>query len=719
MKTKFPYLFITLALLSAFHLQLATVHAQGTAFTYQGQLQNNGAPANGSYDLQFILFNTNQFGSPATPILTNAAVPVNNGLFTTTLDFGGGVFAGTNFWIEISVRMNGSGAFSTLAPRQPITPAPYAITAENVIGLTVQQNTNGSPNVIEGSSVNYISNSVYGATIAGGGTANFSNSVTADFGTVGGGGNNTASGWASTVGGGAGNIASSPDGSATVGGGYYNTDSGDSGTVGGGDANTASGPYATISGGQQNLIQSSATGSDIAGGIQNVIQVGAAESVIGGGYFDIIQTNAHNSTIGGGAFNTIQASAQFSTIGGGWQNNNSGSGATIGGGEYNTSSNFASTVGGGYFNTSIGLEATVSGGVGNTSSGDYSTITGGADNVAAGRYSFAAGYFAQASHDGAFVWSDNSDISGVHFSSTGNNQFSVRAAGGVRFVTSGAGMTLDDQEVLANNQSSVTLSGTFNGTFSGTSSGNFSGNGSGLTLNAGNITSGTLADTRLSGNVALLNTSPVFAGDITMSGGAAYHHLALSGGNSIGYLYGSYPAFGDGIHLGYNYYADANGFPHVPDIGGGTSRITVGFGEIILAVGGVNTAPSSVRLDAATTGVTVYGTFNNLSDRNAKQDFAPVSSSQILEKVLQLPVSEWSYKVDAATRHVGPMGQDFYAAFNIGTDDKHIAPIDEGGVALAAIQGLNQKLEDRSRKLEMENTELKQRLDALEKKIRN
>ena len=94
-----------------------------------------------------------------------------------------------------------------------------------MIGLTVQQNTNGSPNVIEGSSVNYVSNSVYGATIAGGGTANYfgasySNSVTADFGTVGGGGANTASGWASTVGGGVCNTASSPDGSATVGGGY-------------------------------------------------------------------------------------------------------------------------------------------------------------------------------------------------------------------------------------------------------------------------------------------------------------------------------------------------------------------------------------------------------------------------------------------------------------------------------------------------------------------
>ena len=77
------------------------------------------------------------------------------------------------------------------------------------------------------------------------------------------------------------------------------------------------------------------------------------------------------------------------------------------------------------------------------------------------------------------------------------------------------------------------------------------------------------------------------------------------------------------------------------------------------------------------------------------------------------PVSEWSYKVDPKTRHIGPVAQDFYSVFKIGTDDKHIAPIDEGGLAFAAIQGLDQKLE----KQRVENAELKQRLEALEKII--
>ena len=103
-------------------------------------------------------------------------------------------------------------------------------------------------------------------------------------------------------------------------------------------------------------------------------------------------------------------------------------------------------------------------------------------------------------------------------------------------------------------------------------------------------------------------------------------------------------------------------------------------------------------------------TFSNGSDRNAKQDFAPVSPSQILEKVVQLPISEWSYKADPATRHVGPMAQDFYSAFNIGTDDKHIAPIDEGGVAFAAIQALNRKVEEKEQQIR----KLEQRLGRLE-----
>ena len=162
--------------------------------------------------------------------------------------------------------------------------------------------------------------------------------------------------------------------------------------------------------------------------------------------------------------------------------------------------------------------------------------------------------------------------------------------------------------------------------------------------------------------------------------------------------------------MGYNYYADNAGGGHISNTGGGTSRISVGYSDISLYVGGVNTAPTTIRLDATTSGVTVYGTFNNSSDRDAKQDFEPVNPSRILDKVLQLPISEWSYKADAATRHIGPMGQDFYSTFNIGTDEKHIAPIDEGGVALAAIQGLNQKLTEKDAEIQG----LKQRLEKLE-----
>ena len=274
--------------------------------------------------------------------------------------------------------------------------------------------------------------------------------------------------------------------------------------------------------------------------------------------------------------------------------------------------------------------------------------------------------------------------------------------GGLNATNVSAG-TLSDTRLSAN-VALLNSSPTFAGQVQATS---FQGSGSGLTgLNAGNISSGTLADARLSANVALLNTSATFAGDIAMSG--AYHKLSLSGGNALGYLYGSYPKWGDGIHLGYNYFADSFGIGHVSNTGGATSRLTVGYGFVQLSVGGVNTLPNTQRLLANSTGVTVYGTFNNSSDRNLKQGFATVNPSQVLQKVIALPVSEWSYKEDPTTRHVGPVAQDFYSTFNIGTDDKHIAPMDEGGVALAAIKGLNEKLET-------ENAQLKARLEKLER----
>jgi len=107
---------------------LHSVFAQGTAFMYQGRLVSGGAPANGSYDLTFTLYATNSGGVAGAGPVTNSATGVTNGLFAVTVDFGG-VFTGSNYWLELAARTNGSGAFSTLAPRQAILPVPYAVYA--------------------------------------------------------------------------------------------------------------------------------------------------------------------------------------------------------------------------------------------------------------------------------------------------------------------------------------------------------------------------------------------------------------------------------------------------------------------------------------------------------------------------------------------------------------------------------------------------------------
>jgi hypothetical protein len=101
-----------------------------------------------------------------------------------------------------------------------------------------------------------------------------------------------------------------------------------------------------------------------------------------------------------------------------------------------------------------------------------------------------------------------------------------------------------------------------------------------------------------------------------------------------------------------------------------------------------------------------------ISDRNVKKDFAAVDSAQILEKLAVMPITQWHYKWETSdvTPHIGPMAQDFKAAFYPGTDDKSITTQEADGVALAAIQGLNQKLEEQR----AENAELKKRLERLE-----
>jgi hypothetical protein len=103
------------------------------------------------------------------------------------------------------------------------------------------------------------------------------------------------------------------------------------------------------------------------------------------------------------------------------------------------------------------------------------------------------------------------------------------------------------------------------------------------------------------------------------------------------------------------------------------------------------------------------GTWGSFSDRNAKTDIMPLDSAAVLDKVDALPISRWSYKSEHGVRHVGPMAQDFYAAFKVGPDDRHITSIDEDGVALAAIKALhadNRALHADNRALHADNRAL-------------
>jgi hypothetical protein len=106
----------------------------------------------------------------------------------------------------------------------------------------------------------------------------------------------------------------------------------------------------------------------------------------------------------------------------------------------------------------------------------------------------------------------------------------------------------------------------------------------------------------------------------------------------------------------------------------------------------------------------VKGAYNMLSDRGAKENFKPVDAAEILARVAALPVESWCYKDNPGVCHLGPMAQDFRPAFGLGADDKHIAVSDLSGVALAAIQGLNQKLEDAVRERDA-------RIQALEESV--
>lgn len=99
----------------------------GSGFVYQGQLNQAGVPVNAGMDFQFSLWDSDAAGNQIGSTQSVAAVAVTEGLFTVQLDFGSSAFVGDARWLEVAVAPTGSGVYSTLAPRQPLAPTPYAL----------------------------------------------------------------------------------------------------------------------------------------------------------------------------------------------------------------------------------------------------------------------------------------------------------------------------------------------------------------------------------------------------------------------------------------------------------------------------------------------------------------------------------------------------------------------------------------------------------------
>jgi hypothetical protein len=365
--------------------------AQGTSFTYQGRLNTDGTPYTGSAEFQFTLWDAaSNGGQIAATTPASVIVGVTNGLFDTSLDFGAAAFPGADRWLQIEARTT-IGSFTTLTPRQKVTPTPYAMRAGSV-------QTNGLPGGVYGNAVtfNNPANNINGTLTGNGAGLTSLNASQLASGTVP--DARLAANVARTnqvwlLGGNAG---------ATAGTHFLGTTDEEplelkvNGQRGLRIEPNTNGAPNIIGGSPNNVVDTGVVGAFIGGGgatnsffsgISHTNRIASSFGAIGGGFDNLIHTNARATTIGGGQDNMIQNGAN-STIGGGQENIiQSGSYAAIGGGNRNLLTNSAWGFIGAGFDNSIrdGSRGVIAGGIfNNILSQDGGTIGGGTLNQLGG-----------------------------------------------------------------------------------------------------------------------------------------------------------------------------------------------------------------------------------------------------------------------------------------------------------------------------------------------
>ncbi len=440
------------------------------------------------------------------------------------------------------------------------------------------------------------------------------------------------------------------------------------------------------------------TSNTVAGSSANVVESGVRGAAIGGGGapansdpdIDSEGPNViadHYSVIGGGARNIAgdqlgpRSDAAFATVAGGFINMESGFASTVGGGTGNRASQQGSTVGGGLTNTASGALGVVGGGSGNTASGDGSVVAGGASNFASGPQSVVGG--------------GSQNLASASTSAIGGG-FLNTAAGLASSVTGGSNNCAGGWYSWASGNRAKVRPGTNPGG---------SGSCSGLTYPGGNGDQGTFvwADSQ---NANFVSTGPnQFL--IRADGGLLFNNNAhIDSADDVTFRARQNSGDADmdlrlvtrsGKSVAF-YVSDISGslFITPPDLTASANRLIV--------TGG--TAGNATLSNG--------GTWTNASSRNFKEGFGAVDTVDVLNRLLALPITTWQYIGSAEGLHLGPVAEDFKQAFGLAGDGKSIATVDADGVALAAIQGLNAKLEAQNARLSAQNEALLARLEALE-----
>ena len=393
---------------------------------------------------------------------------------------------------------------------------------------------------------------------------------------------------------------------------------------------------------------------------QSNIVTGSYSSV-GGGLLN--QVDSDSSTCAGGRSNLVQGAA--SAVGGGTHHQVTGAFATIAGGQTNAALADWSSIGGGNLNEASGSLSTVCGGYRNTVTGDFGAILGGQLNNVTAPYGTALGVNATADDQFSFIWSD-----GTAAGTDATQTFKVVATNG---------------SVMRANSGSPASSGINDGAGYGVEAYSF--NGQAL-----------WAHTDVSGaTAARFSNNGSGTGNVTVT---------VNNSNSTGIGLSVSTTSSDAAQLLYN------GNP----LGASLKCFDAGFNNAMLVTAGGrvaigNVSPLHPLHLASGAHCTAGGIWTNASDRALKEHFKSIDREEILDRLANLPIQKWNYRNEGTeVTHIGATAQDFMAAFGLGDDDKSIGTLDADGVAMVAIQALNDKVK--------EIDELKSELADLQRQVR-